>query len=112
MLHDVRLDDASVLDADRVRALARLARLELSEAEVERFSHELGRIVALIGTLPDIPQEPDTAASLPLRLDVPAASLPLRLDVPAASLARAAVLAEAPHALDGAFAVPTFVDEG
>ena len=101
MLHDVRLDDASVLDADRVRALARLARLELSEAEVERFSHELGRIVALIGTLPDIPQEPDTAASLPLRLDVPAASL-----------ARAAVLAEAPHALDGAFAVPTFVDEG
>jgi Asp-tRNA(Asn)/Glu-tRNA(Gln) amidotransferase C subunit len=38
--------------------------------------------------------------------------MPLRGDEASPSLDRDLVLAEAPRAVDGGFAVPTFVDEG
>ncbi len=111
MPNDVRDNARLPFDAERVRAVARLARLELADSEVDRLSQDLGRIVALVATLPDEGGAHDDETELPptVRAIPP---MPLRRDERRTSLDRALVLAEAPRALDGGFAVPTFVDEG
>ncbi len=93
------------IDAARVRRIAELARLELSEEEVARMTGELARIVAYVGQLEELALDgvPPTAHAV--------SELPLRDDEPAPSLDPEVVLREAPRAVDGAFAVPTFVDE-
>jgi aspartyl-tRNA(Asn)/glutamyl-tRNA(Gln) amidotransferase subunit C len=93
-----------------VRAIARLARLELTEDEVDRMAGELGRIVELASGLAEVLDEPGFEALEPFEHERDARAL--RPDEPRPPLARDAVLAQAPDTHEGGFAVPTFVDEG
>jgi len=94
---------ASKLTREEVLRVARLAHLELSDADVELFTHQLADILAYASDV----QQVDTA-------DVPPTSHALasgpmwREDVPAPSLDRDEVLANAPDARReaGLFRVP------
>ncbi|MDP9387053.1 MAG: Asp-tRNA(Asn)/Glu-tRNA(Gln) amidotransferase subunit GatC [Actinomycetota bacterium] len=91
---------------DDVAHVARLARLDLSEDEVERFAEQLGAVLdhaAGVAAL-DTAGVPPTAHPLPLHTV-------LRPDAPRPSLDRAEVLAMAPEAEDGRFRVPPILGE-
>ncbi|MHC4932037.1 MAG: Asp-tRNA(Asn)/Glu-tRNA(Gln) amidotransferase subunit GatC [Planctomycetota bacterium] len=47
------------IDADEVRRLAKLARLELDEAEMDRLQTDLQRIVELVDAIREVPLRPD-----------------------------------------------------
>ncbi|MEB2313789.1 MAG: Asp-tRNA(Asn)/Glu-tRNA(Gln) amidotransferase subunit GatC [Sorangiineae bacterium] len=94
------------LTREEVLRAARLARLELTEPEIARFIGELDRIVAYVGELAALDA---TSSALTARAAVDDA--PLRDDAHRASLPHDAVLAAAPRAAGGAFAVPAFVEE-
>jgi aspartyl-tRNA(Asn)/glutamyl-tRNA(Gln) amidotransferase subunit C len=86
--------------------VARLARLDLSDEELDRFTGQLGAVLehaADIAAL-DIADVPPTAHPLPL-VNV------LRDDVPAPSLDRDEVLSQAPAAEDRRFRVPRILGE-
>jgi aspartyl-tRNA(Asn)/glutamyl-tRNA(Gln) amidotransferase subunit C len=94
------------ISRDDVAHVARLARLELTEDELERFTGQLGAVLehaADIAAL-DIADVPPTAHPLPL-VNV------LREDTPAPSLDRDEVLSQAPAAEDGRFRVPRILGE-
>ncbi len=92
---------------DDVIHVARLARLELSEAEIERMVRDLGTILEHVAELSAV----DTSGVAPTAyLAVEAA--PLRADVVVPGVDRELALAEAPRHEGGGFAVPAFVDEG
>ncbi len=91
-----------MIDRDAVLHVARLARLELSEAEVERMTGELRKVlehIEKIGEL-DLDGVPPTA-------HVVEVSNALRPDVARPSLPRDVALAAAPAVVDGGFAVPS-----
>jgi len=71
---------------------------------------ELTQIVGLASSLADALDEPGFASLAPFAHEREEASL--RPDDPRPSLSRDGVLAAAPDAHEGGFAVPTFVDEG
>jgi aspartyl-tRNA(Asn)/glutamyl-tRNA(Gln) amidotransferase subunit C len=81
-----------------VRHVARLARLELTEAEVPRLVRDLSRILAHVDALAraDVAPAPATALGDPVPVSA------LRPDVPAPGLTRAEALANAPDQ-DGVF---------
>jgi aspartyl-tRNA(Asn)/glutamyl-tRNA(Gln) amidotransferase subunit C len=91
-----------VIDREQVLHVAKLARLKLSEEEVERMAGELSGILEHV----------DRIAALDLD-DVPPTSHVVdlenvwRADVPHESLDREAALASAPDPVDGAFRVPS-----
>jgi aspartyl-tRNA(Asn)/glutamyl-tRNA(Gln) amidotransferase subunit C len=88
-----------------VEHVARLARLALTDAEIERLTLELGAVLehaADVASL-DLADVPPTAHPLPLR-NV------LRDDAVRPSLDREEVLAAAPAAEDGRFRVPRILD--
>lgn len=95
------------LTADQVRKVARLARLEITEAEVERFTRQLGQVLGYVEML----QELDTEGVVPLAhpLDIQNA---LRADELMPSLPRTAVLANAPKSDERYFLVPQIIDAG
>jgi len=89
-----------------VAHVARLARLDLTDDELERFTGQLGDVLeraADIAAL-DIADVPPTAHPLPL-VNV------LREDSPVPSLDRDEVLAQAPAAEDRRFKVPRILGE-
>lgn len=91
-----------MIDRAQVLHVAKLARLALSEDEVERMSRELSKVlehIERIGEL-DLDGVPPTSHVV----DVVGA---LRPDEPQPSLPREVALAAAPRALDGGFAVPS-----
>src|SRR5690554_5753378 len=94
------------LDRDEVARVAALARIDLSDAETDRLAGELQVIVASIEKVSEIatPEVPVTSHPLPL-------TNTMREDVPVAPLAIDAVLAGAPEAQDGKFAVPQILGE-
>ena len=97
---------AGRITRDDVAHVARLARLRLTDDELERFTEQLGAILdhaADVAAL-DTTDVPPTAHPLPLR-NV------LRPDVPRPSLDRAEVLAVAPAVEDDRFAVPPILGE-
>ena len=87
---------------DEVLHVARLARLALSEEEVERLTEQLGAILDAVSKVSEL----DLA-------DVPATSHPLDLvnvwdeDEPRPSLSREDALANAPDPAESAFRVPS-----
>lgn len=95
-----------MIGRDEVLHVARLARLELSEAEIEPMARELSAVldhVARIGELDldDVaPTSHVVAESAPTR---PA----LRPDEPRPCLPRELALAQAPAVSDGGFLVPS-----
>ena len=91
-----------MIDREQVLHVARLARLELTDEEVERMATELSGIldhVDRISALDLDEVEPTT--------HVVALENVLRADEPAPSLPRERALEQAPDAADGAFRVPS-----
>ncbi len=91
-----------MIDRAQVLHVARLARLELTDDEVERASRELSTIldhIARIGEL-DLDAVPPTS-------HVVEVTTPLRADEPEPSLPVQEALAAAPDPYDGGFRVPS-----
>ena len=97
-----RLTSRAMLSSDQVLHVARLARLELTPEEVERFGGELSKVldhIELIGQL-ELEDVPPTSHVI----DVENA---LRADEPRPSMSVEQALASAPDAADGGFRVPS-----
>jgi aspartyl-tRNA(Asn)/glutamyl-tRNA(Gln) amidotransferase subunit C len=91
-----------VIGRDEVLHVARLARLALSEEEIEPMARELSAVldhVAMIGEL-DLQDVPPTSHVVEL-------TGALREDVPTPCLAREVALAQAPDASEEGFLVPS-----
>jgi aspartyl-tRNA(Asn)/glutamyl-tRNA(Gln) amidotransferase subunit C len=91
-----------MLSRDQVLYVARLARLELSEEEVERFEGELSKVLDYIGTISELDLD-----DVPPTSHVVAVENVLREDVPRPSLPREVALESAPDAAPGGFRVPS-----
>ncbi len=92
-----------MLSRDQVLYVARLARLELTDAEVEQFAGELSHVldhIEKIGELGDLADVPPTS-------HVVAVENALRPDKPRPSWPREDVLAAAPDPAQGGFRVPS-----
>ncbi len=95
-----------MLDRESVIKIAKLAKLELSEEEVEKFSVQLPKILDFIEKL----EELDTENILPF-YELIDKEAPLREDRPEAGLSREEALMNAPQAENGFFVVPRVVDK-
>lgn len=96
----------AAITPDEVRHVARLARLELSAEEVERFTRQLGDILQAAARL----QELDTEGVDPTFYPVPLQNV-MRPDEVRPSLAREQVLQNAPEAENHMFKVPRIIEE-
>jgi aspartyl-tRNA(Asn)/glutamyl-tRNA(Gln) amidotransferase subunit C len=92
-----------MLSRDQVLHVARLARLELTEQEVERFSGELSKVLDHIETIGELGDLSDVEPTSHV-INVENA---LRPDEPRPSWPRDVMLAAAPAAADGGFRVPS-----
>lgn len=88
-----------------VEHIARLARLELSEEELERYREQLSAILDYAARL----RELDTS-HIPPTASVFSAGLALRDDEPAAGLGLEDVLGNAPQVEDNQFRVPPVLE--
>jgi aspartyl-tRNA(Asn)/glutamyl-tRNA(Gln) amidotransferase subunit C len=93
------------VDAATVRHIARLARIAVSDAEVEALAPELSNILGWIEQL----QEVDVAGVEPMTAVIPNI-LRLRDDVVTAGGIQDRILANAPIAEHGFFAVPKVIE--
>jgi aspartyl-tRNA(Asn)/glutamyl-tRNA(Gln) amidotransferase subunit C len=84
-----------------VMHVARLARLEIPEGEVDRLRDELGAILEAVGKVAELDLSDVEPTSHPL-----AVVNVWREDEPRPSLSREDALANAPDPVDGAFRVP------
>ena len=91
---------------DDVARLADLARIQLTEEEIDRFAGEFDSIMDAVASVSEVASE-----------DVPATSHPIALtnvfreDVVETTLTQEQALAGAPEAQDGRFAVPQILGE-
>ncbi|HZQ59299.1 MAG TPA: Asp-tRNA(Asn)/Glu-tRNA(Gln) amidotransferase subunit GatC [Acidimicrobiales bacterium] len=94
------------ISRDDVAHVARLARLDVTDEELDRFTAQLAAVLEYASDVAslDTAGVPPTAHPLEL-LNV------LREDVPVASLDRDEVLAAAPAVVDGRFRVPKILGE-
>ncbi|WP_084130221.1 Asp-tRNA(Asn)/Glu-tRNA(Gln) amidotransferase subunit GatC [Demequina sp. NBRC 110055] len=96
----------SSLERSDVARLAALARIDMSDGDLDRLSGQLAVIVDAVAKVAEVAGE-----------DVPATSHPIplsnihRADVVRPSLAQEAALAGAPEAEDGRFRVPQILGE-
>jgi aspartyl-tRNA(Asn)/glutamyl-tRNA(Gln) amidotransferase subunit C len=95
------LDSAPMIDRAQVLHVAKLARLALSDEEVERMARELSAVLDHIEKIGEL--ELDGVAPTSHVIDVVNA---LRADEPRPSLSREVALAGAPEALEQGFGVP------
>ena len=91
-----------MIDREQVLHVARLARLELSHAEVETIASELSGILEHVDRISELDLEGVEPTS-----HVVALENVLRADEPRPSLDRKRALAPAPDPVDGAFRVPS-----
>jgi aspartyl-tRNA(Asn)/glutamyl-tRNA(Gln) amidotransferase subunit C len=91
-----------MLDRHQVLHVARLARLELTEDEVQRMAAELSKVLDHIEKI----RELDLKGVAPTSHVVEVTDA-LRADEPGPCLSAPAVLAAAPEPLEGGFGVPT-----
>jgi aspartyl-tRNA(Asn)/glutamyl-tRNA(Gln) amidotransferase subunit C len=94
------------IDRQAVAHVARLARLDVTDDEIERFTEQLA---AVLDHAQDV-EALDTEGVPPTAHPLPVANV-LREDVPVSSLDRDEVLAQAPAAEDGRFQVPRILGE-
>ena len=92
----------AVIDRDEVLHVARLARLQLSEDEVEPMARELSAVLDHIATIAQL----DLDDVLPTTHVVEVTD-GLRADEPRDSLPREVALAQAPAVSEGGFSVPS-----
>jgi aspartyl-tRNA(Asn)/glutamyl-tRNA(Gln) amidotransferase subunit C len=98
---------ASRITRADVEHVARLARLALSEEEIEQFTVQLAQILEHAANVEAL----DTAGVAPTSHPIPIANV-MRPDEPRPGLPRDEVLAMAPAAEDGRFRVPRIIDYG
>jgi aspartyl-tRNA(Asn)/glutamyl-tRNA(Gln) amidotransferase subunit C len=91
-----------MIDRDQVLHVARLARLELSEAEVEKMSRELSSILDHIEKISELDLENVEPTSHVVEVENV-----LRADEPRDSWPRERILDLAPDPADGGFRVPS-----
>jgi aspartyl-tRNA(Asn)/glutamyl-tRNA(Gln) amidotransferase subunit C len=91
-----------VIDREQVLHVARLARLELSEAEIERMAAELSKVLDHIERISEL--QLDDVAPTSHVVEIANA---LRTDEPRPCLPRDVVLAQAPAVEADGFAVPS-----
>jgi aspartyl-tRNA(Asn)/glutamyl-tRNA(Gln) amidotransferase subunit C len=91
-----------MLDRAQVLHVARLARLELDEDEVERMAAELSHVLGHV----DRVRELDLTDVAPTSHAVDVAGV-MRADEPQPCLDRDVILAAAPEPVDGGFGVPS-----
>ncbi len=91
-----------MLDRAQVLHVARLARLRLDEAEVQRMAAELSKVLDHVERI----RELDLTGVAPTSHVVDVTGV-MRPDEPVPSLPREVVLAAAPEPVDGGFGVPS-----
>jgi aspartyl-tRNA(Asn)/glutamyl-tRNA(Gln) amidotransferase subunit C len=91
-----------VIEREQVLHVAKLARLGLSDAEVESMAGELSGILEHVDRISGLDLEGVEPTSHVVELENV-----LRADVPHQSLSQQAALASAPDPVDGAFRVPS-----
>jgi aspartyl-tRNA(Asn)/glutamyl-tRNA(Gln) amidotransferase subunit C len=91
-----------MIDREDVLHVARLARLELTEAEVVQMTGELAKVLEHIARIAELDLD-----GVPPTSHVVELANALRPDVPRPSLDPEVVLAAAPAVADGGFAVPS-----
>jgi aspartyl-tRNA(Asn)/glutamyl-tRNA(Gln) amidotransferase subunit C len=91
-----------MIEREQVLHVARLARLRLSEAEVERMAGELSGILGHVDRIGELELDDVEPTSHVVDLENV-----LRPDEPRPSWPREAVLEQAPDPADGAFRVPS-----
>jgi aspartyl-tRNA(Asn)/glutamyl-tRNA(Gln) amidotransferase subunit C len=91
-----------MIDREQVLHVARLARLRLSEAEVERMSSELSSILDHIEKISELDLEKVEPTSHVVEVENV-----LRADEPRESWPRERILEPAPDPADGGFRVPS-----
>jgi aspartyl-tRNA(Asn)/glutamyl-tRNA(Gln) amidotransferase subunit C len=91
-----------MIDRDQVLHVARLARLRLSEADVERMAGELSGILEHVDRIGELELDDVPPTSHVVELENV-----LRPDEPRPSWPREDILAQAPDPSDGAFRVPS-----
>jgi aspartyl-tRNA(Asn)/glutamyl-tRNA(Gln) amidotransferase subunit C len=96
----------STISREDVAHLARLARLAVSDEELDLFAGQLGAVLDAVARV----QEADVAEVQPMTHAVPLTNV-LRADEVTPSLPRDVVLAEAPAAEDDRFRVPRILGE-
>lgn len=96
----------AVIEREQVLHVARLARLRLSEAEVEKMAGELSGILGHVDRIGELDLDAVPPTSHVVNLENV-----LRPDEPRPSWPREDVLAQAPDPADGAFRVPAPRDE-
>ncbi len=94
------------IDADQVRKVAKLGRLELTDAEVEEFTGQLGAILDYVEKMNEL----DTTGVEPLAHCLPIGNV-LREDRIQPSLGTDAALANAPEHDGPFFKVPKILDD-
>ena len=94
------------IDAQLVRHIGKLSRIELSEEEVQTFSRQLAAILEYFGKL----QELDTSSVEPMAHAVEIHSV-LADDVPGAGLTPEEALANAPQRDGDFFRVPKVIED-
>lgn len=96
----------SEITPDTVRHLAELARIALTDEEIERLTGELGAIVDSVAKVAEVatPDVPATSHPIPL-------ANVFRPDVPGETLTNAEALAGAPEAAEGRFVVSAILGE-
>lgn len=93
------------IDKDTARRVAHLARIEVDEGDLDRVAAELSGILGFMEQLGEV----DVSGVEPMTSVTPMA-LPLRADAVTDGGIRTAVLANAPDARRGFFAVPRVVE--
>jgi aspartyl-tRNA(Asn)/glutamyl-tRNA(Gln) amidotransferase subunit C len=91
-----------MIDRDQVLHVARLARLELTDDEVEHFAAELSKVLDWVETIDQLDLD-----DVPPTSHVVDVVNRLRPDEPRPSLTQEQALANAPAVQDGGFLVPT-----
>lgn len=95
-----------MIDKETVKHVAKLARLAVSEDEVESLTHQMGSILDYVEQLNKV----DTSMVEPTAFMAPLHD-PLRDDVKKDSLATQDLLANGPSVKKGHFAVPKVINQ-
>lgn len=91
-----------MIDRDQVLHVARLARLELDDGEIDRMATELSNVLQHIEKIGELDLD-----GVPPTSHVVDVTNVLRQDVPVPSFPRDVILAAAPEPLEGGFGVPS-----
>jgi aspartyl-tRNA(Asn)/glutamyl-tRNA(Gln) amidotransferase subunit C len=93
------------ITVDEVKKVAKLAKLTLSDHDIEQMATDMGAMLSYVETLASL----DTEGIVPTAHAVPMANA-FRPDQPRPSLERELVMAAAPKSANGTFRVPKVIE--